>query len=89
MRFGSGDHSPNIVTVIKSRRLRWEWHVVRMEVGRSVFKILTGKSTGKDINKRNCIDLAQDRDYWNTSGFPKPWSWSVQHHRKLCQSKQN
>ena len=33
--------------VIKSRRLRWEGHVVILEEGRSVFKILTGKTTGK------------------------------------------
>ena len=39
--------SPNIVRVIKSRRLRWIGHVARMEKGRSVFKILTGKPTGK------------------------------------------
>ena len=29
--------------MIKSRRLRWAGHVARMEEGRSVFKILTGK----------------------------------------------
>ena len=39
--------SPNIVRVNKSRRLRWARHVVRMEEGRSAFKILTGKPTGK------------------------------------------
>ena len=39
--------SPNIVRVIKSRRLRWAGHVARMEVGRSAFKILIGKPTGK------------------------------------------
>ena len=39
--------SPNIVRVIKSRRLRRTEHVVRMEEGRSAFKILTGKPTGK------------------------------------------
>ena len=33
--------------VIKSRRLRWAGHVTRMEEGRSAFKILTGKPTGK------------------------------------------
>ena len=38
--------SPNIVRVIKSRRLRWAGHVARMEEGRSSFKILTGKPTG-------------------------------------------
>ena len=35
--------SPNIVRVIKSRRLRWAGHAARMEEGRSVFKMLTGK----------------------------------------------
>ena len=40
-------YSPNIVRVIKSRRLRWARHVARMEEGRSAFKILTGKPTGK------------------------------------------
>ena len=39
--------SPNIVRVIKSRRLRWAGHVARMEEGRSAFKMLTGKRTGK------------------------------------------
>ena len=39
--------SSNIVRVIKSRRLRWAGHVARMEKGRSSFKILTGKPTGK------------------------------------------
>ena len=39
--------SPNIVRVIKSRRLRWAGHIARMEEGRSAFKILTRKPTGK------------------------------------------
>ena len=39
--------SPNIVRAIKSRRLRWAGHVALMEEGRSAFKILTGKLTGK------------------------------------------
>ena len=39
--------SPNIVRVIKSRRLRWAGHVARMEDDRSAFKILRDKSTGK------------------------------------------
>ena len=39
--------SPNIVRVIKSRRLRWAGHVARMEEGKSDFKILSGKPTGK------------------------------------------
>ena len=39
--------SPNIVRVIKSRRFRRAGHVARMYEGRSAFKILTGKPTGK------------------------------------------
>ena len=35
------------VRVIKSIRFRWAGHVARMEEGRSAFKILTGKPTGK------------------------------------------
>ena len=33
--------------MIKSRILRWAGHVARMEVGKSAFKILIGKPTGK------------------------------------------
>ena len=40
-------HLLNIVRVVKSGRLRWAGHVARMEEGRSAFKILTGKPTGK------------------------------------------
>ena len=39
--------SPNIVRVIKSRKLRWLGHVARMEESRSALKILTDKPTGK------------------------------------------
>jgi hypothetical protein len=39
--------SPNIVRVIKSRRMRWAGHVARMGEGRSVYRILVGKPEGK------------------------------------------
>jgi hypothetical protein len=39
--------SPNIVRVIKSRRLRWVGHVARMGEGRSVYRVLVGKPEGK------------------------------------------
>ena len=32
---------------IKSRQIRWAGHITRMEEGRTVFKIVTGKPTGK------------------------------------------
>ena len=39
--------SSNIVWVNISRRLRWAGHAARMEEGRSAFKIVAGKPTGK------------------------------------------
>ena len=45
--FHSLYRSPNIVRMIKSSRLRWTGLVARMEEGRSAFKILKGKPTGK------------------------------------------
>ena len=71
--------------LLKSRRMRWEGHVARMEKGRSAYKTLTVKLTGKrplerpmrrwedniridleeiGINAGNCVESAQDRDYW-------------------------
>jgi len=34
---------PNILRVIKSRRMRWAGHVARMMVGRGVHRVLVGK----------------------------------------------
>ena len=48
--------SPNIVRVIKSRRLRWTGHVARMEEGRRAFKILTDIPTGKRPLGRHGVD---------------------------------
>ena len=39
--------SPNIVRVVKSRRMRWARHVARMEEWRGVHKVLVGKPEGK------------------------------------------
>jgi hypothetical protein len=38
---------PNIVRVVKSRRMRWAGHVARMAEGRSVYRVLVGKSEGR------------------------------------------
>jgi len=37
----------NIVRMVKSRRMRWAWHVVRMGEGRGVHRVLVGKPEGK------------------------------------------
>jgi hypothetical protein len=39
--------SPNIVRVIKSRRVRWAGHVARMEAGRGVYRVLVGRPEEK------------------------------------------
>ena len=57
--------SPNIVRVIKSRRMRWAGHVAKMEEGRSAFKILTGKPKGKR-------PLGRPRRRWEEIYCPKP-----------------
>ena len=44
---------PPIVRVIKSRRLRWEGHVARMEEGRRAFKILTNCIYRKQIFRKD------------------------------------
>jgi len=38
---------PNIVRVVKSRRMRWARHVGRMGEGRGVHRVLVGKPEGK------------------------------------------
>jgi hypothetical protein len=39
--------SPNIVRVVKSRRMRWAGHVAHMEEDRGVHRVLVGKPEGK------------------------------------------
>jgi hypothetical protein len=40
--------SPNIVRVIKLRRMRWAGHVARMGEGRSVYRVLFGRPKARD-----------------------------------------
>jgi hypothetical protein len=39
--------SPNIVRVIKSRRMKWAGHVARMGEGRGSYRVLVGRPEGK------------------------------------------
>ena len=39
--------SPNIVRVIKSRRMRWAGHVARMGEDRGVYRVLLGNPEGR------------------------------------------
>jgi hypothetical protein len=40
--------SPNIVRVIKSRRIRWAGYVARMGEGRGVYRVWVGTPEGKN-----------------------------------------
>jgi acyl-coenzyme A synthetase/AMP-(fatty) acid ligase len=39
--------SPNIIRMIKSRRMRWAEHVARMEEKRNAYRLLVRKPEGK------------------------------------------
>ena len=38
---------PNILRVVKSRRMRWAGHVARLGQGRGVYRVLVGRPEGK------------------------------------------
>jgi hypothetical protein len=39
--------SPNTIRVIKSRRMKWAWHVARVGERRGIYRVLVGKPEGK------------------------------------------
>jgi hypothetical protein len=41
--------SPNIITMIKSKRMRWKWHVACIRENRSPYKGFGGKPEGKTL----------------------------------------
>jgi hypothetical protein len=49
-------YSPNIVRVVKSRRMRWEGHVARMAEVRGVYGILVGGSKLRDCWEDQGVD---------------------------------
>jgi len=44
--------SPNIIRVIKSRRIRWAQNVARMQMRTSAYRVLVGKPEGKKPHGR-------------------------------------
>ena len=51
--------SPNIVRVIKPRRMRWAGHAARMGGKRGAYRVLVGKPEGKrplGRPRRSCVD---------------------------------
>jgi len=45
--------SPNIVRVIKSRRMRWAGHVARIGEETGVYRVLVGETVGKETTGDN------------------------------------
>ena len=41
--------SPNIIRVVRSRRMKWAGHVTRMGERRGVYRVLVGKPEGKRL----------------------------------------
>jgi hypothetical protein len=48
--------TPDIIRQTKSRRMRWAGQVARMGEGRNVYRVLVGKTEGKDYLKDQCVD---------------------------------
>jgi hypothetical protein len=48
--------SPDIIRVIKSRRMRWAGHVGRMGEVRNAYKILVGKPEERDHSEDLSVD---------------------------------
>jgi len=68
---------PNIVRVVKSRRMRWAGHVVRMGAGRGVHRVLVGKPEGKrplGRPRRRWKDNIK-MDLREVGGVETGWSW--------------
>ena len=70
--------SPNIVRVIKSRRMRWVGHVARMGEERGVYRVLVGKPEGRrplGRPRRRWVDNIrmdlQDVDIWTGLGWSR------------------
>jgi len=63
--------SPNIVRVIKSRRIRWAGHVARMGEERGVYMILVGKPEGRN----HWGDLGIDG--WILGWISRRWDVSI------------
>ena len=70
--------SPNIVRVIKWRRMRWDRHVARMGEERGVYRVLVEKPEGKrPLGRPRCrwvVNIRTDLQVvgiWTGLGWPR------------------
>jgi hypothetical protein len=72
--------SPNIIRMMKSRRMRWAEHVARMGEKRNAYRILVGKPEGKtplgrprhrwvDNIKIDLREIGWDGIHWISGGL--------------------
>jgi len=68
---------PNIVRVVKSRRMRWAGHVARMGEGTGVHRVLVGKPEGKRPlgRPRHRWEDNIKMDFGKWEGVETGWSW--------------
>jgi len=69
---------PNIVRVVKWRRMRWAGHVARIGKGRGVYTVLVGKPEGKrPLGRPRCrLEDNIKMDFQEVGGVVGTgWSW--------------
>ena len=69
---------PNIIWVIKSRRMRWAWHVVRTGDGRDAYRALVGRPQGKrPLGRPRCWGEGNIKTNLQEVGWGHELDWSV------------
>ena len=68
---------PNIVRVVKSRRMRWAGHVARMGEGRGVHRVLVGNLRERDHWGDPAVDgrIILRWLFGKLEGVESGWSW--------------
>jgi hypothetical protein len=65
--------SPGIIRMIKTRRMRWAWHAIRMREKRNAYRLLVGKPEGKRPLGRRSLrrvdNIRMDRMEWCGLGW--------------------